>query len=137
MMRTAVIGVFTQIAICAALMALPVAGGKTPGEGACNVERGHAVFVKCAICHTNDASGAHSAGPNLHGIIGRRIAAALGFTYTVALKGYGEQWSLEKLDRFIADPQGEVPGTTMAFAGLKKPDDRRNLLCYLGSASGM
>jgi cytochrome c len=136
MMRTAVIGVLTLMAICAALTVLQVAGGDTPSEAACNAERGQALFVKCAICHTNDASGAHSVGPNLHGIIGRRIAAAQGFAYTDALKSYGKQWSLEKLDRFIADPLGEVPGAAMAFAGLKKPDDRRDLLCYLESASG-
>jgi cytochrome c len=122
-------------AACLARIAMPVVAGEAPVDPDCDGARGRAVFAKCAICHTNDAGGRHSVGPNLYRVVGRRIAAADGFAYSDELKRYGEEWSPELLDRFIADPLGQVPGTTMAFGGLSRAQDRLELLCYLKSAA--
>lgn len=100
----------------------------------CDAQRGQVVFTKCAVCHTAEAGAGHSLGPNLHGIVGRPVGAAEGFLYTPGLKEYGENWTLELLDRYLASPMTEVPGTSMAFAGLKKSEDREAVLCFLKQA---
>jgi cytochrome c len=122
-------------AACLVRIAPPLAAGEPPVDPNCDVTRGRAVFAKCAICHTNDAGGAQSVGPNLYRIVGRRIAAVEGFAYSDDLKRFGREWSPELLNRFIADPLGQVPGTIMAFGGLSKAEDRLALVCYLESTA--
>jgi cytochrome c len=100
----------------------------------CDAARGEQVFVKCAACHVADGSGTTLVGPDLHGVIGRKIASVAGFPYSPAMAAVSGGWSAEMLDRFIAAPMSLVPGTQMAFAGLRRPDDRRDLICYLQSA---
>lgn len=100
----------------------------------CDPARGEQLFVKCAACHVADGSGTTLVGPDLRGIIGRKIASVAGFPYSPAMAAVSGDWSAEMLDRFIAAPMSLVPGTQMAFAGLRRPDDRRELICYLQSA---
>jgi cytochrome c len=94
---------------------------------------GEKIFKKCAACHSGDKGGANKVGPNLWGVIGRPIAAHEGFSYSAALKGFaaGEAWDYEKMSSFIAAPKAYIKGTAMGFAGLKKPDERANLIAYL------
>lgn len=95
---------------------------------------GEKVFKKCAACHTVDAGGANKVGPGLYDLIDRPIAAHEGFNYSAALKEYAttaKTWTYENLNKFIHAPKKDVPGTAMGFAGLKKDDDRANLLAYL------
>jgi cytochrome c len=96
---------------------------------------GATIFKKCAACHTPDNGGPNKVGPNLWGIVGRPIASHEGFGYSAALKAYASNgaWDYEKLSAFIAAPKGMVKGTAMGFAGLKKPDERANVIAYLRS----
>jgi cytochrome c len=96
---------------------------------------GEALFKKCAACHTPESGGANKVGPNLWGIVGRPIAAHAGFGYSAALKEYASNgaWDYEKLSAFIAAPKATVKGTAMGYAGLKKADERANLIAYLRS----
>ncbi|WP_162299985.1 c-type cytochrome [Kineobactrum sediminis] len=99
----------------------------------CDIDRGARLFAKCAMCHPRDETGVSGAGPNLAGIIGRTIADADGFPYSVAMSGMDGIWTPERLDAFLAAPMAYIPGTTMGFGGLRNPADRENLLCYLAS----
>lgn len=94
-----------------------------------DVDKGSGVFRKCSACHKLD--GVDGVGPHLNGVVGREIAAVGGFGYSGALTGLDGAWTAEELYAFLADPKGYAPGTTMGFAGLKKPADKANLIAYL------
>lgn len=96
---------------------------------------GQAVEKKCSACHTIDKGGANKVGPNLWDIVNRPIASHEGFAYSGAMKEFSQGgsvvWDYEHLDQFLASPKGLVKGTAMGFAGLKKPDERANLIAYM------
>lgn len=98
---------------------------------AADADRGQRVAKKCTACHTFDKGGANKVGPNLYAIVGRALGAVDGFAYSGALKGKGGDWGYAELDAFIANPKKWMPGTKMAFAGVKKPTQRADLLLYL------
>jgi cytochrome c len=94
---------------------------------------GAEIFKKCGACHTPDNGGPNKVGPNLWGIVGRPIASHEGFGYSAALKEYASNgaWDYEKLSAFITAPKAAVKGTAMGFAGLKKAEERANVIAYL------
>ncbi len=98
-----------------------------------DVGKGAGVFRKCSACHKVEA-GANGTGPYLHGVVGRDIAAdSVGFGYSGALAGIDGDWTPEALNAFLEKPKDWAPGTTMGFAGLKKIEDRANVIAYLDS----
>lgn len=96
---------------------------------------GERVARRCTSCHTFEAGGGTMQGPNLHGIVGRMAAAVAGFNYSSAMSDYGQAWTYENLDNFIANPRAEMPGTAMSFAGIRNDEDRANLLAYLAEVT--
>ncbi len=91
---------------------------------------------KCTACHSLNQGGKHKLGPNLWDVIGRPVASAAGYKYSKAFKGKsGETWSYDNLDAFLTKPKGWAPGTKMTFAGLKKPEQRADLIAHLRSLS--
>lgn len=98
---------------------------------AADAARGQRTAQVCAACHTFVQDGPNRVGPNLHGIVGRPVAAYPGFTYSPALAGTGGRWTYESLDRFLTSPSRTVVGTKMTFAGLRNPRDRANVIVYL------
>ncbi|MEM9332499.1 MAG: cytochrome c family protein [Pseudomonadota bacterium] len=98
---------------------------------------GEKVFRKCAACHTNEEGGANKVGPALYGVVEREIAAVDGFSYSSALRAYGEgkTWTYDELNGFLWKPKTFVKGTSMGFAGVKKVDERAALIAYLRSLS--
>jgi cytochrome c len=89
--------------------------------------------MKCYACHSLDP-GERLEGPSLRGIVGGPVAAQPGFDYSPALRRFARDrpiWTPALVDRFIADPEGTVPGTSMAFAGVRDPDERSALIAYL------
>lgn len=101
--------------------------------------KGEKVFKKCQACHTVEDGGPNRVGPNLHGILDRPAAFHEGYNYSAAMKkkaSEGLKWSEENLFHYLEKPQAFVPGTNMSFPGLKKPEDRKDLIAYLETAAG-
>ena len=100
-----------------------------------SVENGEKVAKKCASCHTFEKGGANKIGPNLWNIVGAKTAHAEGFGYSGAMQGMGKTWDYEALGEFLYSPKDYVKGTKMTFAGLKKDQDRADIVAYLRSLS--
>ena len=66
-------------------------------------------------------------------MVGRDIASVEGFAYSDALAGKEGAWDYQTLDAFLAEPREWAPGTKMAFAGLKQPEERADIILYLRS----
>ena len=94
---------------------------------------GEKIFKRlCGVCHVAEAgSTKRMVGPNLWGIVGRQAGTVEGFKYSEANKTSGIVWSAETLDPYLESPRKVVPGTTMAFAGIRKPEERAALIAYL------
>ena len=103
-----------------------------------DVAKGEKVLKKCAACHTVEQGGKNKVGPNLYDIVNRKPGGFGGFKYSSGMADFGganPEWTYENLDHFLAKPKDVVNGTTMGFAGLKKPEDRANLIAYLRTLS--
>ncbi len=98
-----------------------------------DVAAGEKQAKKCAACHNFEEGAGAKIGPDLYGVVGRKVASAAGFAYSSGLKAKGGTWTFEELAHFINDPKGYVAGTAMSFAGIKKPDQRADLLVYLNT----
>jgi cytochrome c len=90
-----------------------------------------ALKMQCAGCHTFNRRETASIGPNLWEIVGRRVGADNQFRYSDPMKDFGGRWTRERLDRFLADPKGTVPGTTMQFDGIADAEQRERLIDFL------
>jgi cytochrome c len=98
--------------------------------------KGQAVFKACAACHDVANGGPNKVGPNLWSIVGRMHGVHEGFAYSDAMAAMKDvPWSYEALDAFLLAPKKAIPGTKMAYGGLKKDADRANLLAYLATLS--
>ncbi|MDJ0512077.1 MAG: cytochrome c family protein [Methyloceanibacter sp.] len=100
-----------------------------------NPAKGQEVFLRCGTCHTVEEGGRDKIGPNLWGIINRAVASDDDFRYSEALQEYGGSWELERLDEFLADPAGTVPGTRMMVPGVTDDAERSDLIAYLNQNS--
>ena len=117
------------------LIALSFALSTTLALASGDVVAGQKVFKKCKACHVVDAE-KHKTGPHLVNIMGRAAASADGYKkYSNAMKSSGIVWNEETLDGYLEKPKAYVKGTRMVFAGLRKEEDRANVIAYLKSYS--
>ncbi len=103
-----------------------------------DVAKGEKVFKKCMACHTPDAT-TNKVGPHLGGVVGRKVASVEGFKYSDAMLAKGAEgmvWDEANLESYLADPKGFIPKNKMVFVGLKKPDERDDVIAFLKSKSG-
>ena len=106
---------------------------------AASASDGANVAKKCAACHTFDEGGGNKSGPALWDVVGRTPGAHEGFRYSSAMASYGEEnpeLTYESLDNFLAAPKKYIDGTSMGFAGLRRPEERANMLAYMRELSG-
>ena len=117
-------------ALAVALLALAAAPALAQGDAA----KGEKVFKKCLACHAIAPDAPKTPGPNLHDVVGRQTGTFPDFQYSEAMAKLGAEghvWTPEEIEKFLADPKGMVPGTKMTFAGLKKPEERADVVAYL------
>ena len=100
-----------------------------------NIDMGAKTVKKCITCHNIEKGAGNKIGPNLFGIVGRKKASFPGFSYSEAIKKKGGNWTHEELNEFLINPKAFVPGTKMTFAGLKKDQDRANIIAYIEQQS--
>lgn len=123
----------------AACLAAVIAVGCVVPQGAAapadRPSRGERLFQQCYACHSVDPGEDGLTGPNLRGVVGRRMAADREFRdYSPALRraeANGRVWSAAELHRFLIDPEAAMPGTTMGYVGMADADDRADLIAWL------
>jgi cytochrome c len=112
-------------------VSLLVAGAAAAGDP----QRGAIVFQKCYACHSVVPGESGLPGPNLAGVVGRRVASAPDFDDSpalLALAARGEGvWTEGRLDAFLSDPEAVAPGTAMTFVGLREPAERADVIAFL------
>ncbi|MPZ12081.1 MAG: c-type cytochrome [Kiloniellaceae bacterium] len=113
-----------------AFTAAAAIAGPALAEG--DAAAGEKVFNKCKACHTTEA-GKNKVGPSLAGVIGRKPGTVEGFKYSSGMEEFGADhvWDEETLSTYLEAPKKVVKGGKMAFVGLKKPDDREDVIAYL------
>lgn len=97
-------------------------------------ERGAKVFKRCAACHKVGENAKNAVGPVLNGVVDREFGSVEGFKYSktlLALKEEGRIWDEATLDAYLTKPRDVVAKGKMAFAGLRKPQDRADVIAYL------
>ena len=98
---------------------------------------GRAVFeARCASCHAASAGAPPGAGPNLAGVVGRRVGGDPGFDYSPVLeeaRQEGRVWDVATLERFLADPEEMFPGLWMGNNGLRAAEDRAAVAAFLAT----
>lgn len=96
-------------------------------------EAGRKIFIACSSCHELGRGKSARIGPPLGAMFdGKPLAAT--YSYSKAFRDAAPNWrDTQKLDAFLAKPSAVVPGTKMVFAGIARPEDRRNLIAYLKS----
>ncbi|WP_421693974.1 c-type cytochrome [Aestuariivirga sp.] len=118
--------------------ATPAAPAESLGTmlASADATKGQAVFKACQACHDGSKGGPNKVGPNLWGVVGRMHGSHEGFSYSEAMASLKDKpWTYEALNAFITSPKTAIPGTKMAYGGLKKDADRANLLAYLQTLS--
>ncbi len=96
-----------------------------------SLENGEKIYKKCGSCHNYKKDSKSKVGPNLWDIIDRPKANVNGFAYSSALVNLGGVWSYEELSKFLYKPKEYLKGTKMNFSGLKKAEDRADLILFL------
>ncbi len=105
--------------------------GSALAQDAHEVQEGQKIFKRvCFTCHTSE-KGKNKVGPSLFDVVGRKSGTAPGFVYSEAMKAADVTWSDETLDKYLADPKGFIPKNKMPYAGVKKADERKEIIAYL------
>jgi cytochrome c len=98
-------------------------------------EAGRRVFARCRTCHVLD-QGVNRVGPSLYGIFGREAGTVEGFRYSDANSNSGITWSQEVMFEYLENPREYMPGTIMAFPGLRGEQDRADVIAYITANGG-
>lgn len=116
----------------ALVLAVPAQMALAEGDAA----KGERVFKKCQACHAVGEGAENKTGPVLNGLMDRTAGVLEGYEFSPAMKAFGEggkTWTVEELDAFLTNPRKHVEGTKMSFAGLRKEQERADVIAYLGT----
>ena len=114
------------------ILGVVLTGLSAPAFAAGDAAKGAKIFKKCKACHVVD-SAKNKLGPSLQNVINREPGSVAGYKYSKAMKAFGpgQVWDAATLDTFLTKPKGLVKGTKMSFPGLKKEQDRKDVIAYL------
>ena len=115
-----------------ALMILTVTA-TAPAAMAQDVAAGKSSFNKCLACHAIGEGAKNKVGPELNGLNGRKSGTVEGYSYSDANKNSGITWNEAVFKEYIKDPKAKIPGTKMAFAGIKNEKEANDLWAYISS----
>src|ERR1700676_2753029 len=96
-----------------------------------DVAAGKTSFNKCMACHSIGEGAKNKVGPELNGLDGRKSGTAAGYSYSDANKNSGITWNEAQFKEYIRDPKAKIPGTKMAFAGIKNDKEVNDLWAFL------
>jgi len=96
-----------------------------------NIQNGQQVAKQCLQCHSFEKGGPNKTGPDLWNITKRGVGKGPNYAYSTALQKKGGDWTPDNLNAFLFKPRTFINGTKMSFAGLKKVEDRRDVIAYL------
>jgi cytochrome c len=100
-----------------------------------DIASGKKLFKKCISCHSIVKDGKNKIGPALYNVVGRKVGGIADYKYSKALAAYEKEWTFEELNGFLTKPAKWIKGTKMAYAGLKKEEDRASIIKYLNQNS--
>jgi cytochrome c len=126
------------VTLSALALSLSVFGAAQASDLTGDATKGEKVFKKCKACHTVEEGGPNRVGPNLFNVMDRGVGKLDGYNFSKAMVEYGadgKKWTEETLFVYLEKPKALVPGTNMSFPGLKKEQDRKDLLAYLESVT--
>lgn len=121
---------FIKISVLSAALVWSASAAYAEGDAT----HGEQVFKQCKVCHQVGPGAKATVGPAQNNVVGSKAGARPGFNYSPAMKKAGEDgvvWDEATLDKYLADPKAMVPGTKMAFPGLKNEKDRQDVIAYL------
>ncbi|WP_262696405.1 c-type cytochrome [Kordiimonas aquimaris] len=132
--------VITALMVMTATFLPSISATANPDDTSISAEgdavKGKRLFNRCRACHNLTATARTRIGPNLDSIFGRQAGSAEGFTrYSQVLKEADFIWTEQNLNEWLVQPRSFLPGNKMAFAGLKKEQDRKDLMAYLREAT--
>jgi cytochrome c len=96
-----------------------------------DVATGKTSFNKCAVCHAIGEGAKNKIGPVLNGLDGRKAGTVEGYSYSEANKNSGITWNEAVFKEYITDPKAKIPGTKMAFAGIKSEKEINDLWAFI------
>jgi cytochrome c len=126
--------------MAAAMAAAAACAAPAPPENgpaiasAAELALGERIYRQCYACHALEPGRNTPAGPTLHAVVGRAVAAEPGFNYSPALRRLAQaegRWTSDLLDRFLTDPAAVAPGTEMGYPGLADAAERRAVIAWL------
>ena len=98
--------------------------------------KGEGLVKACMACHDFSKGGPNKVGPNLWDVVGRPMGSVAGYAYSDGMKAMGTKpWGYEELNTWLLAPSAFIKGTKMSFGGIKKDEDRANVIAYLASLS--
>ncbi len=101
-----------------------------------DAEKGEKVFRKCKACHQVGEGAAARVGPPLNNILGAPLGTSEEFSYSdnvIVMRDDGITWTTENLDLYLIRPRDFIEGSRMTFPGLRKEEDRADVIAYLAT----
>jgi len=119
-----------------ARLATPEFSGLPAPYATADYDIGKRTFRLCSSCHLLEEGAGHRIGPNLHGLFERKVGGVDDFAYSDALLEADFDWTPQKLEEWLADPRGFLPGNRMSFAGVRRERDRHAVIAYIMKNTG-